>query len=128
MPPTNDVPDSTANAWMFENESQSQTSRSYGSSSSFYNYRSEIYSESRRKIPIKSSTNGISSISRCGVSSQGSQHHGINEMQTNPNIKQEEEIDTPSSNYISDKPRMSLRERYTIHVNRYCCIGRRLHK
>ena len=81
---------------MFDNENQSQMIRSaYGSNGSL------THSNVRRKVPI---------MSRAGITSHVNQQHDIHELQHNVDIQQEENY-TPTSNYISDKPRMALRER-----------------
>ena len=100
MPPTSDAQDSATNAWMFENENTSQI-RSYGSMASYHS-RTEMYGDMRRKIPRSG-----------GILSEGMspQNDDISDLMLEADVKQEEENSTPSSNYISDKPRMSLRER-----------------
>ena len=88
---------------MFENDNQLQTGRNYASNISTHHSRSEFYGDARRKIPI----GRPGAIVREGMSPQ---HLDIHDMPINADIKQEEDF-TPSSNYLSDKPRMSLRER-----------------
>jgi len=101
LPPTSDAQDSATNAWMFENENNSQI-RSYGSMASYHS-RTEMYGDMRRKIPRSGG------ILREGMSPQ---NDDISDLMLEADVKQEEENSTPSSNYISDKPRMSLRESY----------------
>ena len=91
---------------MFDNEHQPQAGRNYGSNLSSLHSRSELYGDTRRKIPISRSGAAI----REGMSPQ---HLELHDLPINADIKQEEDY-TPSSNYISDKPRMSLRERSVI--------------
>ena len=80
---------------MFDNENQSQMARS--------TYGSNV----RRKVPI---------MSRSGITSRVNQQHDMHELQHNTDIQQEEENNAPTSNYISDKPRMALRERYIVSL------------
>ena len=72
-----------------------------------------MYDGTRRKIPLPSATGGRGDIT-LGSSPHGSQHHDIHDIHHNIDIKHEEEKYTTNCNYISDKPRMSLRERYYI--------------
>ena len=91
---------------MFENENRSQSSRSYAPNISSHHPRSEVYGDTRRKIPLGRSAGTL----REGMSPH---HQDAHDMSFNTDIKQEEEDYSPSSNYLSDKPRMSLRERYS---------------
>ena len=87
---------------MFGNENQPQMVRST------YDSNTGGYGDVRRKLPVNSTIGKI--ISRERISAN--QQHGTHELHPNPDIHQEEKY-TPNSNYISDKPRMLLRERYS---------------
>ena len=88
---------------MFENENQSQIGRNYAPNVSTHHSRSEVYGDTRRKIPLGRSSGTL----REGMSP----HQETYDMLLNTDVKQEEENYSPSCNYLSDKPRMSLRER-----------------
>ena len=93
--------DSSANAWMFENEHQSQIGAHYSSNLAHHPI-SENYGDTRRKIPHYRSSSTV----RDGMSPLNQDIHA-------PSINQDRKHDDfiTTSNYLADKPRMSLRER-----------------
>ena len=92
---------------MFENENQSQANLNYPGMAHHSNL--DNHSELRRKIPHYRSSGTM----RDGMSPH---NQDIHTSVFNQDIKQEDDF-TPTSNYLADKPRMSLRERYYIVLN-----------
>ena len=94
--------DSSANAWMYENEHQSHIGANFSSSIAHHTI-SENYGDTRRKMPH----NRSSSTVRDGMSPI---NQDILASSLNQERKHEDDF-MPTSNYLADKPRMSLRER-----------------
>ena len=86
---------------MFENENQSQANLNYPGMAHHSNL--DNHSELRRKMPHYRSSGTL----RDGMSPH---NQDIHTSVFNQDIKQEDDF-TPTSNYLADKPRMSLRER-----------------
>jgi len=103
LPPTNDVQDSAANAWMFENENQNQSSVNFPTNI-LHNSSEDNYGDTRRKNPH----HRFSGTLRDPMSPQMQETYSS---AFQKDIKEEDDF-IPTSNYLSDKPRMSLRESY----------------
>ena len=94
--------DSAANAWMFENENQNQSSVNFPTNI-LHNSSEDNYGDTRRKNPH----HRFSGTLRDPMSPQMQETYGS---AFQKDIKEEDDF-IPTSNYLSDKPRMSLRER-----------------